>query len=57
MSRLTYTPGWGWLGFSFIVQLTSSSLNEGFVEVPTVAEDTEGGVPAVDVPVLGVIGV
>ena len=30
---------------------------EGFVEVSAVAEDSEGGVPAIDIPVLGVIGV
>ena len=30
---------------------------EGFVEVPTIAEDTKSGIPAVDVPVLGVIRV
>jgi hypothetical protein len=30
---------------------------EGFVEVSAVAEDSEGRVPAVDIPVLRVIGV
>ena len=30
---------------------------EGFVEVSAIAEDTEGGVPAVDIPLLGVIRV
>ena len=30
---------------------------EGFVEVPTIAENTKGGIPAVDVPVLGVVRV
>ena len=30
---------------------------EGFVEVPTIAEDTKSGIPAVDVPVLGVVRV
>ena len=30
---------------------------EGFVEVPAVAEDTESGVPAVNVPLLRVIRV
>ena len=30
---------------------------EGFVEVPVLAEDTEGGVPAVNVPLLRVVGV
>jgi hypothetical protein len=30
---------------------------EGFIEVPAIAENTEGGVPAVDIPLLGVIGV
>jgi hypothetical protein len=30
---------------------------KGFVEVPAVAEDAKGGVPAVYVPLLGVIGV
>ena len=28
---------------------------EGFVEIPAVAEDTEGGVPAVNVPLLTVV--
>jgi hypothetical protein len=30
---------------------------KGFVEVSSIAEDTEGGVPAIVVPLLGVIGV
>ena len=30
---------------------------EGFVEVSAVTEDSKGGVPAIDIPVLGVIGV
>ena len=30
---------------------------EGFVEVPAVAEDAEGGVPAVNVPLLRVVRV
>ena len=52
MSRLAYTPGWDWLGLSLMVQLMSSSL-----KVPAVAEDTEGGVPAVNEPLLRVVRV
>ena len=49
-------PWLGLVGFQFYGAVDVVII-EGFVEVPAVAEDTEGGVPAVDVPVLGVIRV
>ena len=46
----------GLVGFEFNGAVDIVIL-EGFVEVPAVAEDTEGGVPAVKVPVLRVVRV
>ena len=46
----------GLVGFRFYGAV-DVVIMEGFVEVPTIAEDTEGGIPGVDVPVLGVIRV
>ena len=45
----------GLVGFQFYGAV--DVVVEGFVEVPTIAEDTKSGIPAVDVPVLGVIWV
>ena len=49
-------PWLGLVGFQFYGAVYVVII-EGFVEVPAVAEDTEDGVPAVEVPVLRVIRV
>ena len=46
----------GLVGFQFYGAVDVVII-EGFVEVPTIAEDTKSGIPAVDVPVLGVVRV
>ena len=43
----------GLVGFQFYGAV-DVVIMEGFAEVPTIAENTEGGIPAVNVPVLGV---
>ena len=48
--------GMGLVGFQFDGTV-DVVIVEGFVEVPTIAEDTKSGVPAVDVSVLGVVRV
>ena len=46
----------GFVGFQFDGAV-DVVIVEGFIDVSTIAEDTKSGIPAVDVPVLGVIRV
>ena len=49
-------PWVGLVGFQFYGAV-DVIISESFIEVPTVAEDTEGGIPAVNVPALWFIRV